>query len=930
MVSPADVLQGMEYDRYFSKIHLGMGNSQIPTVKKIFRRQPCDNKFEFLRMLFGIMISAALDPRHEDARERDGPYGGLRKQFMVHTPTTQSTSLVIGSNGEQSASRMRTWRKFGLRQNPRPRRGWRTMKLVSSACNLVVLAYLLLPLALVCAQSIEDEFSSPCTSAKTCGQCMRISPMCAWCGEEGFPRSLPRCDILLNLEKVCNVKNITNPELTFKKTKNDAWTSGGLDSPPIQVKPQEMEYTLRPNEPVNFKLKFRQQENYPVDLYFLLDLSYGMVREVEAQERLIALGHDIGTKMKSITNNFRLGFGSFVDKLLMPYSPWTDVMLKNRCPKPDSECRKPHDYRNEVDLGVDEKIFAQKMQEALEDVSQSLDDAEGGLDGVIQALDCDKIGWREVSRRIIVYSSNSLFHLAGAGKLGGATKQSNLKCALDDQGFYKDEKIFDYPSVSQLAHKLREKNANIIFAVMKDVVEDYRHLSAQLDGAVVGELEDDSKNIVELISNKYFELRSRIQFQASNADHVDIKFKSKCLGNVMKETAVCENLEMMDAVEFEVTMSVHEDICEGKVGVVSKDVSINAVGLNEALVVRLNVTCSCECEMPGQEDPNSFKCSDGNGTFECGICECNPGRYGRNCECDQSQISSEESLRKCRMNPNETLTCSGRGDCICGVCECFTLSLVSDLDYSGQFCECNDHSCPDGPHGLCGGSSRGRCSCGKCICVKDKWSGDNCECSLDQTACMATTGTLCNNNGTCNCGKCDCDEGSKWFGPTCEECPNCPSQCSEHFACAQCTEHFPGTLTREECRQQCPNVKDEDELKEGDGVRMCQGTSASDGCTLFFTYEYNDKNEVLIKVQKTKKCPRDAPLAAIIGGTVAAVVLIPLLIICLIIIIRNRRDAKEYADFLNEKNKARWESGVNPMYKDPKSTFQNPTYKGAN
>ena len=61
------------------------------------------------------------------------------------------------------------------------------------------------------------------------------------------------------------------------------------------------------------------------------------------------------------------------------------------------------------------------------------------------------------------------------------------------------------------------------------------------------------------------------------------------------------------------------------------------------------------------------------------------------------------------------------------------------------------------------------------------------------------------------------------------------------------------------------------------------------------------------------ECPRDAPLAAIIGGTVAAVVLIPLLIICLIIIIRNRRDAKEYADFLNEKDKARWES---VCYKD--------------
>ncbi|GFS00396.1 integrin beta [Elysia marginata] len=756
---------------------------------------------------------------------------------------------------------------------------------------------LLFTFAIVCSQSIEDEFSNPCTTADTCGQCMHIAPMCAWCGQEGFPRSLKRCDILQNLQKSCNLTDITYPMLSFKETKNHQWTSGGQDEDPVQVRPQELEYSLRPNEQVNFKLKFRQQENYPVDLYFLLDLSYGMARDQQAQKRLIALGHTIGDKMKSITNNFRLGFGTFVDKLLMPYSAWTDAMLKDRCP--GDTCRRPHDFRNELGLGVNYSEFSDKMQAALEDVSQSLDDAEGGLDGVIQTLDCD-IGWREKSRRLIVYSSNSLFHLAGAGKLGGATRHSNLQCSLDNAGFYTGEKIYDYPSVSQVAAKLREKNANLIFAVMANVVNDYRELSSFLDGAVVGELEDNSKNIVELINRK----------------------------NVMRETSMCENLEIMETVEFDVTMKVDAKICEGKSGVVSKDVTLDAVGLNETLVVRLNVTCNCPCEMPGQEEPNSMKCEYGNGTFECGVCKCNPGRYGRNCECDQTEISSEESLRKCRRDPNNTLTCSGRGDCLCGECKCWTLSLNTKLEYSGEFCECNDYSCSFGPNGLCGGPTRGVCKCGTCACL-DGWSGNDCECSTDQEPCMASTGTLCNNNGTCNCGKCDCDEGSKWFGPTCEECPNCPTQCNEHFACTQCTPtHFPGTLTRDECDKFCPNVEDKDELEESDGVRKCQGKSASDGCTLFFTYEYNDNNEVLIKVQRTKKCPRDAPLAAIIGGTVAAVIFIPLLIICFIIFIRNRRDAKEYADFLKDKNKARWESGANPIYKDPKSTFQNPMYKG--
>ncbi|RUS86976.1 hypothetical protein EGW08_005214, partial [Elysia chlorotica] len=476
-----------------------------------------------------------------------------------------------------------------------------------------------LTLAVVSSQSLEDEFSNPCTTADSCGQCMRISPICAWCGQEGYPRSLRRCDIVQNLEKTCNLTDITNPVQTSKEVKNQEWTSGSFNEDPIQIKPQELAFTLRPNEPVNFKLRFRQQENYPVDLYFLLDLSYGMARDQQAQTRLIALGHDIGTKMKNITSNFRLGFGSFVDKLLMPYSAWTDQMLEDRCP--GETCRKPHDYRNEVDLGTDYALFATKMQAALEDVSQSLDDAEGGLDGVIQTLDCNRIGWREKSRRIIVYSSNSLFHMAGAGKLGGATKQSNLQCSLNSDGYYKDEKIYDYPSVSQVASKLREKNANIIFAVMASVVDDYRKLSAFLDGAVVGQLEDDSKNIVDLINNKYYELRSRIKFEANNADYVDVKFKSKCRGKVLKETAMCENLEIKETVEFDVTMTVDPDICEGKSGEVTKEVMLDAVGLNETLVVRLNVTCNCHCELPQQEELNSPKCFAGNGTFQCGVCE---------------------------------------------------------------------------------------------------------------------------------------------------------------------------------------------------------------------------------------------------------------------------------------------------------------------
>lgn len=61
---------------------------------------------------------------------------------------------------------------------------------------------------------------------------------------------------------------------------------------------------------------YSQAEDYPVDLYYLMDLSKSMEDD---KEKLSNLGELLINTMNKITSNFRLGFGSFVDKVLMPY-----------------------------------------------------------------------------------------------------------------------------------------------------------------------------------------------------------------------------------------------------------------------------------------------------------------------------------------------------------------------------------------------------------------------------------------------------------------------------------------------------------------------------------------------------------------------------------------------------------------------------------
>lgn len=69
-------------------------------------------------------------------------------------------------------------------------------------------------------------------------------------------------------------------------------------------------------ETYSVNMYYSQAEGYPVDLYYLMDLSKSMEDD---KNKLYTLGDQLAFTMKKLTSNFRLGFGSFVDKVVMPY-----------------------------------------------------------------------------------------------------------------------------------------------------------------------------------------------------------------------------------------------------------------------------------------------------------------------------------------------------------------------------------------------------------------------------------------------------------------------------------------------------------------------------------------------------------------------------------------------------------------------------------
>ncbi|VDP32143.1 unnamed protein product [Soboliphyme baturini] len=320
---------------------------------------------------------------------------------------------------------------------------------------------------------------------------------------QGFPDQHSRCDSSERLKaNGCVDYYIEKPKSGQIFSRNDPLSNAGAtdEQKATQIYPQELKLNMRPKQVFSFNVSFRQALDYPVDLYYLMDLSFSMADD---KQKLTELGDLLAEKMTKITKNFRLGFGSFVDKKVMPF-------VDARANKPCDTCVEPYGFKNHMSLTKDTRRFKEVNESA---VSGNLDAPEGGFDAIIQSLVCRKeVGWRQNARKMMVFSTDAGFHYAGDGRLGGLVIPNDGSCHLDRHGYYTMSTEFDYPSISQIHQKVRETQVNLIFAVTEEQVPLYQRLQNALPdvSASVGKLANDSSNVVELIQDQYNKISQKI------------------------------------------------------------------------------------------------------------------------------------------------------------------------------------------------------------------------------------------------------------------------------------------------------------------------------------------------------------------------------------------------------------------------------------
>ncbi|XP_034051122.1 integrin beta-6 [Thalassophryne amazonica] len=756
------------------------------------------------------------------------------------------------------------------------------------------------------AHSVEASCSSG--SAVTCNECLQLSPHCAWCTQENFTdwfSVTERCDTVDRLrEKGCARSQLEFPVSNEQILQDRPLGKKTADNNNSQISPQKMSLKLRPGSEVTFQVKIQHTEDYPVDIYYLMDLSASMIDDLEM---IKDLGSSLSKEMAHLTSKFRMGFGSFVEKPVLPFIEITEEELANPCSSVGLTCQPTFGYKHVLSLTSSMDKFNNII--AQQHVSANIDVPECGFDAIMQAAVCgDKIGWRNDSMRLVVFVSDADSHFGMDSKMAGIVIPNDGQCHLDTNNEYSMSTVQEYPTLGQLIDKVVENNILLIFAVTENRKHNYEKYANLIPGATVGVVATDSRNILELIITAYKELRAEIELEVlGDTEELQMSFTTICPnGTVLPNQKHCSHIKPGDTVVFNVSVELAGCLS----GV--RHFSLKPVGFQESLDVELDSLCSCDCRQPSET--NSSRCTEGQGSFQCGVCVCQPGFLGAQCECNEENAL----MSKCLANEEAEL-CSGQGTCYCGQCVCHASSFGRIY---GRYCECDNYSCPRFRGELCGG--HGECNCGECHC-QSGWTGEYCNCNTSTDACMSADGALCSSRGNCECGRCVCSiPGAS--GEKCEKCPTCGDACTSARSCVEC--HLQEEDGAGVCAEMCSALKvsfnTTADYDKSSSVKCTVKTES--GCWISFIVVDSDTGTIACNFHMYD-CPKSPNIPMIILGVSLSIVCIGLILLGVWKVLVSVHDRNEVAKFEEERAKAKWQTGTNPLFRSSTSTFKNVTYK---
>ncbi|KAJ0016250.1 hypothetical protein NQD34_014540 [Periophthalmus magnuspinnatus] len=716
--------------------------------------------------------------------------------------------------------------------------------------------------------SSADENYCFAARAKSCSECLQAGVGCAYCPDETF--NGPRCDLYKNiLAHGCSAAAIITAKSSMSIDMKNRIDMGLAKS---QVTPQQVTMSFLPGEEKFLDVEVFSPLKGPLDLYILMDFSNSMADDLD---NLKKMGTQLASLVGELSDDYTIGFGKFVDKVIEPQTDMRPSKLAQPWPNSDP----PFSFKNVIRLTNDLSFYNSELQK--ERISGNLDAPEGGFDAILQAAVCtDKIGWRPLSTHLLVFSTESAFHYEsdGINVLSGILKRNDEACHLDATGKYTEDTSQDYPSVPTLVRVLGENNIIPIFAVTNHSYTYYEELKKYFPIAEVGLLQEDSGNILEVMSMAFQRIRSKMSIRAEKPKAFEAQFL-KTSGEISQYGAF--DFKTGAIGKFKMRLKAQQKVGENPVCQSSLDdragnVKVKPTTFNDAVNVQATVLCpTCDCEKaPSVASPRCH----GNGDLVCGKCQCYDGWVSTYCNCSARSSALDTSL--C-IGRDSTEPCSGRGDCLeCGQCVCYNPD-----QFEGPYCQYDKTQCLRFGGFLC--NDRGSCIMGRCVCTEG-WGGDACECPISNSTCLDTSGGLCNGQGECVCGRCVCSNTGLGMTSTCEaDFQALLGACEATRTCVQCQAWKTGEKKEQAECDKCPfRIVKVEELKKPETVLdSCSFRDEEDDCTYYYTVD-NSKTavgglevQVLEKKGKLFKCP-PASLLWLLPLLLFLLLLLALLLLC--------------------------------------------------
>ncbi|XP_037549541.1 integrin beta-8 [Nematolebias whitei] len=363
----------------------------------------------------------------------------------------------------------------------------------------------------LCAEASSAAGAGACWSpgVTSCADCLRRGPQCSWCFKEDFLHGAGlshRCDLPENLRR-------RGCELEFME-QSEVKVEVGATLSSTQVSPQDISITLRPGSEASFTVAVKQLERYPVDLYYLVDVSASMQENLN---HLKTVGVALSLRMTAHTSDLWLGFGSFVDKPVSPYINVHPSKINNPCSDYEIHCRPAHGFHHVLSMTGNMSEFTRVIKR--QRISGNMDTPEGGLDAMLQAAVCQNaVGWRPEAKRLLLLMTDQPSHLALDSRLGGIVVPHDGRCHLENN-VYTGSTRMDHPSLGQLSDKLLENHIYSVFAVEKLQYQWYEELVRLLPGSHLGKLGlFQGPNLIDLVVDAYKRLLSEVAVSVSVED----------------------------------------------------------------------------------------------------------------------------------------------------------------------------------------------------------------------------------------------------------------------------------------------------------------------------------------------------------------------------------------------------------------------------